>query len=241
MRVFWTASFACCLHNLLATTALPSPPRTVLAWIEGNMTEVADFVLRGEGRGAVNAVSHTSMFRVAEVRTYRVPDLRGPQQYNLLPLGSGTAWPLHSEGCHPGPLDDEPSVCSAARSLVRSVPSRHPTAPRQCVRSCRTLRCRHSCCSQRYATHLSQADQEHPPPPATCCALTRMLVTRTPVFWSTAQQLRSTVRCGKQVWPRPWASGPIRASAWDPSRRCVRCSSHQHKRCSSPTSLPQCR
>lgn len=44
--------------------------RTVLAWIEGNMTEVADFVLRGLGRGAVNAVSHTSMFRVAEVREH---------------------------------------------------------------------------------------------------------------------------------------------------------------------------
>ena len=44
--------------------AAPAPPRTVMAWIEGDMEAVADFVLRGAGKGAVNAVSHTSVFRL---------------------------------------------------------------------------------------------------------------------------------------------------------------------------------
>ena len=47
-----------------ATGSAAPPQKTVMAWIEGNFTQVADFVLRGEGRGAVNAVSHTSVFRL---------------------------------------------------------------------------------------------------------------------------------------------------------------------------------
>ena len=38
--------------------------KTVMAWIEGNFTDVADFVLYGPAKGAVNAVSHTSVFRL---------------------------------------------------------------------------------------------------------------------------------------------------------------------------------
>ena len=47
-----------------AAAAAPARQRTVMAWIEGDMEAVADFVLRGAGKGAVNAVSHTSVFRL---------------------------------------------------------------------------------------------------------------------------------------------------------------------------------
>ena len=33
------------------------PQKTVLAWIEGNQSAIAEFILRGKGKGAVNAVS----------------------------------------------------------------------------------------------------------------------------------------------------------------------------------------
>ena len=44
----------------------PAPARkTVLAWIAGNSNESAEFVLRGSGRGAVNAVSVGGLFSSA--------------------------------------------------------------------------------------------------------------------------------------------------------------------------------
>eukprot|EP01052_Picozoa_sp_SAG31_P012708 SAG31_NODE_748_length_12390_cov_6.306484_12_plen_289_part_00 len=55
---------AALLVPLQACTFQAGADRTVMAWIEGNMTDVADFVLRGAGKGAVNAVSHTSVFRL---------------------------------------------------------------------------------------------------------------------------------------------------------------------------------
>ena len=56
-------SLACALQAA-AADAHGKGDKTVMAWIEGDMTEVADFVLRGAGKGAVNAVSHTSVFRL---------------------------------------------------------------------------------------------------------------------------------------------------------------------------------
>ena len=47
-----------------AASSAAAPQKTVMAWIEGNFSDVSDFVLRGEGKGAVNAVSHTSLFRL---------------------------------------------------------------------------------------------------------------------------------------------------------------------------------
>jgi hypothetical protein len=44
---------------------LPPPQRTVMAWIEGNNTEVAHFIMQGLGKGAVNAVSSGSVFGLA--------------------------------------------------------------------------------------------------------------------------------------------------------------------------------
>ena len=45
----------------------PAPPvrKTVLAWIAGNSSESAEFVLRGNGKGAVNAVSVGGLFSSA--------------------------------------------------------------------------------------------------------------------------------------------------------------------------------
>ena len=45
--------------------AASSQKKTVMAWIEGNLSEVSHFVLHGAGKGAVNAVSHTSLFTLA--------------------------------------------------------------------------------------------------------------------------------------------------------------------------------
>ena len=36
-----------------AASADTAQQKTVMAWIEGNLTEVSDFVLRGKGKGAV--------------------------------------------------------------------------------------------------------------------------------------------------------------------------------------------
>ena len=41
--------------------------KTVLAWIEGNWTEVADFVISGTAKGAVNAISASGMWGVSSM------------------------------------------------------------------------------------------------------------------------------------------------------------------------------
>ena len=60
------ASFMLLLAAAPSSSPASSAPqqKTVLAWIGGNMSAIAEFVLHGEGEGAVNAVSHTSVFRI---------------------------------------------------------------------------------------------------------------------------------------------------------------------------------
>ena len=41
--------------------------KTVLAWVEGNWTEVADFVISGSAKGAVNAISAGGMWGVSSI------------------------------------------------------------------------------------------------------------------------------------------------------------------------------
>ena len=52
-----------------ATTAITTPTNnnTVLAWIEGNWTEVANFILHGNAKGAVNAISAGGMWGVSSI------------------------------------------------------------------------------------------------------------------------------------------------------------------------------
>jgi hypothetical protein len=45
------------------------PTRTVMAWVASNSTESAHFILNGEGKGAVNAVSVGGLFGLADNQT----------------------------------------------------------------------------------------------------------------------------------------------------------------------------
>jgi len=57
------------LTTTTATPATTSPTNnnTVLAWIEGNWTEVANFILHGNAKGAVNAISAGGMWGVSSI------------------------------------------------------------------------------------------------------------------------------------------------------------------------------
>jgi hypothetical protein len=75
LRRRWVLLLLCAtsVGLLLPLRAAAAPrKRTVMAWIEGNNTEVAQFVLRGAGKGAVNAVSSGSVFGVSASSTRAV-------------------------------------------------------------------------------------------------------------------------------------------------------------------------
>ena len=55
----------------LASGKTASTNKTVLAWVEGNWTEVAEFVLTGAARGAVNAISAEGMWLLGSPSFYR--------------------------------------------------------------------------------------------------------------------------------------------------------------------------
>ena len=42
-----------------------APPKTVMAWVIGNASESAHFILQGAGKGAINAVSVGGLFSFA--------------------------------------------------------------------------------------------------------------------------------------------------------------------------------
>jgi hypothetical protein len=52
---------------LLAMLCSTNSSNTVLAWVEGNWTEVADFVISGNAKGAVNAISAGGMWGVSHL------------------------------------------------------------------------------------------------------------------------------------------------------------------------------
>ena len=61
-----------------AVYAAPPARKTVLAWIAGDTNESAEFVLRGSGKGAVNAVSVGGLFNSASNATNVWLTVRAP-------------------------------------------------------------------------------------------------------------------------------------------------------------------
>ena len=53
--------------NTESSNARNTNTNTVLAWVEGNWTEVADFVIAGNAKGAVNAISAGGMWGVSHL------------------------------------------------------------------------------------------------------------------------------------------------------------------------------
>jgi hypothetical protein len=76
------ALFVICAGASAAATVAPN--RTVLAWVEGNWTEVADFVLDGSAKGAVNAVSAGGMWGVSSLDGSLTVDLAKQEEHRRI-------------------------------------------------------------------------------------------------------------------------------------------------------------